>query len=227
MIKRQYLIPGIITVSLFVCSVVFYAVAHATDSQLALVMNADMGSTLNTIMIAASSYGREYFWAGVLTLMLVFGKKETRLIAVELAILFTIGLFAEEALKHLIYVPRPFETMSGIVARVPINYDSSFPSGHALIVTIGATFVLLKFKRKKLALALTFEAAIVAYSRVYVGMHYPLDVAAGILLGSVIVFLWMAFFDEYFGSVVMRFYSSASNSLRNHSATFELPLHSP
>jgi len=52
-----------------------------------------------------------------------------------------------------------------------------------LIVTIGAPFCLARFHRKIVARLLTIEAGIVCYSRVYLGVHYPLDVAGGIALG--------------------------------------------
>jgi membrane-associated phospholipid phosphatase len=205
--KIWNLLPGVITLGLFICCVVFYDAASVTDSQLVLLMNADAGTSVTTVMIAASQYGREYFWVGVLIIMLVLGKKQTKVMAVELAILFAVGIVGGEALKHLIYKARPFEAMSDIVTRVPKDYDSSFPSGHALIVTIGATYVLSKFK-KILALALTCEAAIVAYSRVYVGMHYPLDVAAGVFLGSAIVFFWMMFFGRCVELLAERLFGS-------------------
>ena len=58
-----------------------------------------------------------------------------------------------------------------------------------MITSIGAVFALLKFRSKVVSLLLTVEAAVVCYSRVYVGMHYPLDVVAGVLLGTAIVCL--------------------------------------
>lgn len=152
-------------------------------------MNANQGAAVTTLMVLASVYGREYFWIPIVIVMLLLGKRDTKLLAVELVALFIIGIAAGELLKYVVYRPRPFYSISGIVTRVATDNDSSFPSGHALITSIGAAFALMKFKRRAISLLLTVEAAIVCYSRVYVGMHYPLDVAGGVLLGVAIVSL--------------------------------------
>lgn len=149
----------------------------------------NVGSTLTSIFIIATKYGREYFWIPVVGLMLIFGKRDTKFLAIELAALFIVGIVVGEALKFLMFRARPFETVAGIITRVATDTDSSYPSGHALIVSIGAIFALLKFRRKSLAALLTLEAAVVCYSRVFVGMHYPLDVVSGIFLGGFIVLI--------------------------------------
>lgn len=194
--RRLTLLTGVLALGFFISLFFLYDPAQAADSQLALLMNADRGTAFTAVMVAASRYGREYFWVGIVAVMLIFGKKKTKLDAIELAILFIVGICAGEVLKYLIYKPRPFEALLNIVTRVPKEYDSAFPSGHAIIVTIGATFALLKFHKKSIALALTLEASIVAYSRVYVGMHYPIDVMEGVLMGAAIAFLGVWLLDH-------------------------------
>ena len=63
--------------------------------------------------------------------------------------------------------------------RVPDTH--SFPSGHATVAFACATVLALAVPR--LAVPLYVLAAVVAFSRVYVGVHYPFDVLAGALLG--------------------------------------------
>ena len=62
--------------------------------------------------------------------------------------------------------------------------SSSFPSGHA---TVGfACAAVLALAAPRLALPLYALAALVAWSRVHVGVHYPLDVVGGAVLGVLI-----------------------------------------
>jgi undecaprenyl-diphosphatase len=79
-------------------------------------------------------------------------------------------------LKLLIPRARPH-----VAALVALPHDHSFPSGHAATSFAGATVIGAIAPRARVPLYVL--AALVAWSRVYVGVHYPLDVAAGALLG--------------------------------------------
>jgi undecaprenyl-diphosphatase len=63
-------------------------------------------------------------------------------------------------------------------------HDGSFPSGHAATSFAAAT--ILSFAFPRLAPYLFVLAAAVAWSRVYVGVHYPLDILGGALLGVLV-----------------------------------------
>ncbi|MDG6995589.1 MAG: VTT domain-containing protein [Nitrososphaerota archaeon] len=202
---------AMLAVFLLITGLVISGVSQGVDSSLALYINhMNVGSTLNSLFILASKYGREYFWIPVVGLMLLFGKRDTKMLAIELAVLFIAGIVAGEAMKFLMYRPRPFETVANIITRVPIDTDSSYPSGHALMVSIGAIFALEKFRRKTLALLLALEAAMVCYSRVYVGMHYPLDVVSGIFLGGFIVFVGLFVIERTRLKKVVDFFTNLS-----------------
>ncbi|MDG7001113.1 MAG: phosphatase PAP2 family protein [Nitrososphaerota archaeon] len=204
LVGKKLLIWGVVSLALFllVAFLVFSGLTQSLDARGALALNTGLGSTFTSLMVAATKYGREYFWIGIVALMLVFGDKNTRVLAIELAALFVVGIAVGESLKLILYRARPYDTVTGIVTRVARDTDSSFPSGHALIVSIGSAFTLVKFKHKAIALVLTLEAAFVCYSRIYVGMHYPLDVAAGILIGVAIVLIGLSVIESFFMRLV-------------------------
>jgi len=88
------------------------------------------------------------------------------------------------ALKGVVDVERPAFRYAEPKALVHVPRDHSFPSGHAATSFACATVLAWAFPR--LAVPLYLLAAAIAFSRVYVGVHYPLDVLAGAALGVLV-----------------------------------------
>lgn len=207
--KLPFLGMGLFVVYIIIAILVFSGATQAFDAKLAELINSYQGATFTSLMVDASLYGREYFWTAIVLLMLVFGNRNTKLLAVELAALFIVGIIAGEIAKNIAFRERPYAALGSLITpRLPPDTDSSFPSGHAIIVSIGAFFVLTKFKpgwkARAVALLLTLEAVIVCYSRIYVGVHYPLDVLAGVLLGGSVVFVGIYLIERYLPRIFLR-----------------------
>ncbi|MDG7010882.1 MAG: phosphatase PAP2 family protein [Nitrososphaerota archaeon] len=181
--------------------VVFVALAVAVkaspsldrvDLQAALWLNnLRLGEAFSSLMVAASLYGREYFWIPITAVLLVFGDRRTKLVAVGLCGVFLGGIVVGEAAKYAVARGRPDELLAAVgggtpVVRIPLDTDYSFPSGHALIVSIGAVYAAATFRRRWVAGALSLEAAVVCFSRVFLFEHFPTDVVAGVALGSAV-----------------------------------------
>jgi len=191
---------GLLSLSLFA---IFLALAVAirlsspsqlADLNVALWVNRlPLGDALSALLVWASLYGREVFWIGLVAVMIVFGDRQTKAVAVGLSAVFVVGIFAGILLKDMVARARPWEAFSRTlpasvtpVLWLPLETDYSFPSGHALIVSIGAAFSLVTFRKKWVAGMLAVEAAAVCFSRVFTFEHFPTDVVGGIALGGAI-----------------------------------------
>jgi membrane-associated phospholipid phosphatase len=73
---------------------------------------------------------------------------------------------------------------------VAIPHSHSFPSGHTATAFAGAT--MLSFFVPRAAPAFYVLAAAIAYSRLYVGVHFPLDVVGGVVIGVATALLLLA-----------------------------------
>lgn len=195
MVNRKVLYAGIVLVLAFVALflLVNYKISHGFDVSLFNLINKSLNVPfLDSFFSFVAVYGREYFWIPIVVLMWVLGgafnNKEAKKGALMLVIVFLLIIIIGLALKTVYYRPRPFLSLSNVLVFVPKDLDSSFPSGHALIVAGGAAIAAF-FLKKRYSLPLIAEAILVSYSRIYVGVHYPTDVLAGVFLGVGIAFI--------------------------------------
>ncbi|MFJ3584883.1 phosphatase PAP2 family protein [Streptomyces sp. NPDC090127] len=100
------------------------------------------------------------------------------------------GYVVSEALKSVVDEERPCRAVVGAPASLvpcPPTGDWSFPSNHAAIA--GAAAVALALSWRGPGWLTVPMALLMAFSRVFVGVHYPHDVAVGLLLGAAVAFL--------------------------------------
>jgi membrane-associated phospholipid phosphatase len=89
------------------------------------------------------------------------------------------------AAKAIADRPRPYQVMADAVLRQPAAHGTSFPSSHTA-VTLAVAIALAPFLARPLAAAGIGYAVLVGWSRVYLGVHYPLDILAGAGIGMTV-----------------------------------------
>lgn len=158
---------------------------------------------LNPIMKVLTHSGDK----GILLIVLILAFliiPRTRAIGIMATISIAIeALLNNVLLKNLIARTRPYDEIDGLINLVGRQSDYSFPSGHtgAAFAVAGAMLVVAlfglpmieksgEFKRedpsltfKLISVILIMYATLLAFSRMYVGVHYPTDVLCGLLLG--------------------------------------------
>lgn len=95
-----------------------------------------------------------------------------------------VALGVNQFLVAAVAEPRPYTALPDALVLVSRTSDYSFPSDHAVMAGAVAAGVL--FAHRKLGLVTAALALLMAFTRVYVGAHFPLDVATGLLVGAVV-----------------------------------------
>lgn len=139
---------------------------------------------LDVVMKAASRLGDAgLLWIVTGVLLLIFAKTR-RGGAGMLASLAVEFVICDLIIKKIVLRPRPYLGISQLQLLVAPEISTSFPSGHSAS-SFACAYLLTRAFGKNGAWAY-IPAAVIALSRVYVGVHYPSDVAAGIVLGTLV-----------------------------------------
>lgn len=139
---------------------------------------------LDPVMVALSEWSPIFLLAAFLSLAM----KERRQVLAVLGLsvcAFLISDSTAHALKLAVERARPCAALEGVNTLTKCNGSFSMPSIHAAnAFAFAVPFLLLARSRARLAMLLA--AAGIAYSRPYVGVHYPSDIVVGALLGSAV-----------------------------------------
>ena len=136
------------------------------------------------------------FWIAIAVVLLC--TKKYRRTGLGMAIALVIGLLVcNVTLKPLVMRPRPYDYQADVFHRIiPLlverQHDFSFPSGHTIASFEAATVIAIN--HKKWGIGALVLAALIAFSRMYLYLHYPTDVLASVVLGIAFAYLgnWLA-----------------------------------
>lgn len=147
---------------------------------------------LDTVMPLVTKLGDAgIFWIAVAVALLIFPK--TRKIGLSMGAALLIGLVVcNLTLKPLLARIRPYDYQleyfgKTITLLIATPHDFSFPSGHTL-ASFEAAIALTVYNRKW-GIPAIFLAAVIAFSRLYLYVHYPTDVLFSLLISVGIAFL--------------------------------------
>lgn len=144
---------------------------------------------LDKLMVAVTFLG-DGGWIWIVTGCVLFCIKKTRKCGLAVLLSLAAGFLAGNCfLKNFIARSRPcwmLDVHTSVVLLIKNPLDYSFPSGHTL-AGFEAGVSILCFDRKW-GLAALFLAVLIAFSRLYLFVHFPTDVLAGAVLGTAIAF---------------------------------------
>lgn len=132
----------------------------------------------------ASRLGDGTLWYTIIGLLAIFGGPRGWLCAVQMLAAGFACLVVYKGVKRCTSRPRPYECCPGICARTHALDRFSFPSGHTLHAVSFTLMVTLHYPL--FGAVLWVFTALVAFSRIALGMHYPSDVLAGAVIGATV-----------------------------------------
>ena len=119
----------------------------------------------------------------LLSIALIFFKKTRMIGLMTLSSLAFCICINNIFIKHLVARARPFDTYTDLIPLIKKPTDYSFASGHTT-ASFASAGILARFLQRPLAVIIVVFSFLVAFSRLYLGVHYPTDVICGFLIGS-------------------------------------------
>lgn len=192
-------------------TVLAFFVEHISsfDHDVLHAVNSTMRSSFwDAVMPVITKLGDDgIFWIALAVILLI--PKKTRRTGAAMGVAMLLGLIIGNGiLKNLIMRPRPYDIANPVLPRSRLLIDPptdySFPSGHTL-ASFEASTALFK-DHTVYGFAAFVLALLIAFSRIYLQVHYPSDVLGGAILGFL---LGLA------GSTIVRWVCDMWNSRKN------------
>jgi undecaprenyl-diphosphatase len=159
----------------------------AWDERLFRLVNKNWGNPTLDLVMPFVTDARNYiilFIVAAIILVVIGRLHGFRFLVLAVVSIVVADAISTHVFKAFFLRSRPCGALEGVKLLVGCTNSASFPSNHAVNASVLATLVMLYIPRLWLpAMAL---ALLVGYSRIYVGVHYPLDVLLGGVLGIVV-----------------------------------------
>ena len=150
---------------------------------------------LNPFMIRFTNLGEFGLIWIIITVLLLIPKKSRRAgICSALALVASLCV-TNFFLKNYVALVRPYEVVEGLTSLLGPVGEWSFPSGHASS-GFAAAAAIYKSRPKRVGVPCIILAALLAWSRLYVGVHYPSDVIGGAIIGALLGLIVFWIFGE-------------------------------
>ncbi|WP_431088982.1 undecaprenyl-diphosphatase [Paenibacillus sp. 8b26] len=151
-----------------------YQIFHFINEQ------ANSFSVLNGLMRFFAE-DAQYVFALALLLYWFSRNKLNRKMIISAVVSVCLGMGISFIIGHLVYRDRPFVTHA-VIQLIKHPANASFPSDHAIgAFALAVTFWLYG---KRFRLSWLIAALLIGFSRIWAGVHYPSDIAAGALIGT-------------------------------------------
>lgn len=145
---------------------------------------------LHGLLTAYAKYGVVLF-AVLLVVGYLLARRTGRPLVLARALLAGAGVLLAVAVNqpivHTVNERRPYTVLPHALLLVSRSADASFPSDHATMA--GAVAIGLLFVSRRLGVLACLAGLLMAFTRVYVGAHFPVDVVAGLVVGGVVAAL--------------------------------------
>jgi membrane-associated phospholipid phosphatase len=137
---------------------------------------------------------------GVPLVMLIRGerganKKKSRLSFLYVGLSIGVAGLVSYLIKKTTSVPRPYE-IDARITQWSVGGGYSFPSGHTTEAFASAIAIIFLYRDTRWAIPMLLWAATVAFSRIYLGVHYPFDILGGVLIALTVTFFMRTVFQQ-------------------------------